>query len=142
LVDLNVLIDLALDRRPWAAAARGRPTPARSSMRRPRRRADVFVSAISFPTLFYLVERAAGTVAAFAAVDSMLAATRVAAVDAAVLASARAMSGDDFEDNLQVASAVAAGVDLIVTRDPSGFRRSPVPAVDAGEALRRLLVRP
>ena len=38
------------------------------------------------------------------------------------------LSGPDFEDSVAAAAARLAGCELIVTRDPRGFRSSPVPA--------------
>jgi len=40
------------------------------------------------------------------------------------------MLGHDFEDNIQIACAQAAGLDLIVTRDVAGFRHSPIPSIE------------
>jgi hypothetical protein len=53
----------------------------------------------------------------------------VIAVDHQSVLDALALPGADFEDNLQIACAKAAGPDLIVTRDPAGFRDSPVPVL-------------
>ncbi len=41
----------------------------------------------------------------------------------------RALPGSDFEDNLQIACAQAAGLDLIVTRDAAGFTHATLPVV-------------
>ena len=43
----------------------------------------------------------------------------------------------DFEDALQVMSALTARADLIVTRNTADYRRSPVPALKPAEFLRR-----
>lgn len=44
----------------------------------------------------------------------------------------------DFEDALQVASALSARADLIVTRNTADYRRSPVPALAPAAFLHRL----
>jgi hypothetical protein len=49
------------------------------------------------------------------------------------------MHAPDFEDSVTAAAAELAGCDLIVTRDPKGFRGSPVRAL-APEAAAPLLV--
>jgi hypothetical protein len=41
-----------------------------------------------------------------------------------------ALPGPDVEDNVQIACAQLAGLDLIVTRDTAGFRHAPVPAIE------------
>ena len=55
-----------------------------------------------------------------------------------MLTSAAAIGGDDFEDNLQIVSASAAGLDLIVTRDLVGFGHSCLHAVVPAELIARL----
>ncbi len=49
------------------------------------------------------------------------------------------MTGADFEDNLQIACAVEARLDAIVTRDTKGFAGSPVPALSPAELLARIM---
>ena len=44
----------------------------------------------------------------------------------------------DFEDAMQVAAARACGASHIVTRNARDYARSPIPAIDADEALRIL----
>jgi hypothetical protein len=48
------------------------------------------------------------------------------------------LPGNDFEDNVQIACAVIAGLDAIVTRDPKGFAGSPVLVLTPAELLARL----
>jgi predicted nucleic acid-binding protein len=129
LVDVNVLLDALLPRPPhseaatkiWAAAELGKVAG--------------HVPAQGVTALFYLFLRAKGPASACRAVADLLAVFGVAAVDRAVLHRALALGWPDFEDAVCAASAEAAGCDLIVTRDPSGFAGSPVPTVDAATAL-------
>jgi hypothetical protein len=51
---------------------------------------------------------------------------------------AQAMPGSDFEDNLQIACAIHVGVDLIITRDPRGFARSPLPVATPADLVAQL----
>lgn len=44
----------------------------------------------------------------------------------------------DFEDDLQIACAVAAGLDVIVSRDRAGFVHSPIPVLSPAELLEGL----
>ena len=48
------------------------------------------------------------------------------------------MPGSDFEDNLQIAFAMEAGLDAIVTRDLKGFVGSPVAVMTPAELLARI----
>ena len=58
--------------------------------------------------------------------DRVFAAFGLFAVDAPLLQQARALAGADFEDNVQIACAMNAQLDLIVTRKPADFQHSPV----------------
>lgn len=44
----------------------------------------------------------------------------------------------DFEDALQISSAIAGGADYLVTGDKSGFKRSPIRVVTVGELVKIL----
>jgi len=129
LVDVNVLLDAALVRSPhsesavkiWAVVEGGRVAG--------------YVPAHGVTTLFYLLARVRGAVAARRAIGDLLSVFKVAAVDHAVIQRALTLSWKDFEDAICAAAAEAAGCDLIVTRDPLGFKGSPVPSVDPATAL-------
>jgi len=62
----------------------------------------------------------------------------VATVDGAVIQAALPLTSSDFEDAVTAAAARFSGCDGIVTRDPRGFRGSPVP-VFTPEAVAPLL---
>src|SRR5258708_3668898 len=115
LLDVNVVLDLLLNRPPWAAEA--------AAIWNAHRNGDIeaVLAAFTFPTIFYIVQRQTNTQTAQSAIQHCLATLAVAPVDESTLLSALAMRGADFEDNLQIACAVQAGVDAIITRDPRGF---------------------
>ena len=52
---------------------------------------------------------------------------RIAPVEHSDLDLAFRHDGGDFEDAMQIASALACDAELIVTRDPSGCSKSPLP---------------
>lgn len=129
LLDVNVVLDALLARTPhsdaamrlWAAVEEGQVVG--------------FVPAHGVTTLFYLLARAKSATRARRAIGELLAVFRVASVDQAVLQRALILAWPDLEDAVCAAAAEAAGCDLIVTRDPAGFKNSPVPTVDAATAL-------
>lgn len=59
----------------------------------------------------------------------------IAAVDARVIEQALALSSRDFEDAVQMMAGVHAGVEYVVTRDLTGFKAGPLPAILPGELL-------
>jgi predicted nucleic acid-binding protein len=132
LLDISVLLDLLLNRAPWAAdAARLWDAHRHSKIR-------IWVAAFSLPTVFYVVRKQAGLPAARTAVQSCLATLDIAATDLAALLAADALAGADFEDDLQIASAVQLCVDAIVTRDPRGFAASPIAVMTPSDVLATL----
>lgn len=80
--------------------------------------------------IFYIIRRQAGIPAAFTAVDRLFYSFGLFAVDAPLLQQARALPGNDFEDNVQIACAMNAQLDLIITRNPADFRLSSVPVIE------------
>jgi predicted nucleic acid-binding protein len=120
LVDVNVVLDVLLDRQPHAkaSAAVWRAIEDGSS--------QGLLAAHAVTTIHYLIQRAAGEAKATRDVTSILKVFGVATVDGAVIQSAVGLALPDFEDAVSVAAAQLAGCDFIVTRDPKGFRGSPI----------------
>jgi predicted nucleic acid-binding protein len=132
LVDTNVVLDVLLDRSPHtessAAVWAGVETGA----------AEGVLAAHAVTTIHYLISREMGPAAARRIMASILRVFGIAAVDQRVIQHALHMQWNDFEDSVTAAAAEAAGCDVIVTRDPRGFRRAAVHVV-APEAAVALL---
>jgi predicted nucleic acid-binding protein len=136
LLDVNVVLDLLLDRAPFSRAA-GLLWAAAE-----RRRVEAFVPAHGVTTVFYLTARERDGRFARRVLQDLLAVAAVAAVDDAVLRRAFASPCPDFEDAVCLAAAEASGCAMIVTRDPSGYRGAVLPVVDPGTAVALLTGKP
>jgi predicted nucleic acid-binding protein len=123
LLDTSVVLDLLLNRPPWAADAAVIWDAHRNQHIR------AWVAAFTVPTIYYIARKQAGIPAARAAVHACVTTLDVVPTDQAALLAAHALAGSDFEDDVQIACAVRAGVDAIVTRDPKGFAANPIPVV-------------
>lgn len=129
LVDLNVVLDVLLEREPhvarsvavWTAVEEGR--------------AEGLVTAHGFTTIFYLLAKRGGRDEVRRVIADLLSVFGVAAEDEAVVRRAAGLGMTDFEDAVGAAAAEAAGCDAIVTRDETGFAASPVPTIDPALAL-------
>lgn len=132
LLDANVLLDLFLQREPWVAASERIAQANRGGI------ILVCVSAVSVANIHYVTRRLADLDVACRAVDTCLRSFEVLPVSKAILSSARLYPGSDFEDNIQVACAVANSLEGIVTRDPSGYRASPIPVFSPDSFLAHL----
>ena len=129
LLDMDVVLDLALGREPWArdaAALFG------ELERRPKM---AFVAWHTVSNVYYLVrpsQEGAGVR------DFLVDLTRLAAVvqtgsEDVLYAASLPMA--DFEDALQVAAARACGARVIATRNVSDYEGSPVPARSPAEVV-------
>lgn len=127
LIDTNVVLDWLLDRKPWSDAAQ--------PLWDARDAGDVvaYLPASVVTDIFYVIRRQADIPTAFSAVDQVFAAFGLYAVDESLLRQARALPGNDFEDNVQIACATSAQVDLSITRNPADFRTSPIPVIDPSQ---------
>jgi predicted nucleic acid-binding protein len=129
LLDVNVVLDVLLDRDPhaetsaalWAAVEDGR--------------AEGLLSAHAVTTLHYLNARSVGPKMARETTESLLSVFDVAAVDERVLAAALGLGWTDFEDAVTAAAARRAKCDVLVTRNPRDFKRSPVRVMTPAEAV-------
>jgi predicted nucleic acid-binding protein len=135
LLDVNVLLDVLLDRDPWAESASALWAAVESG------KARGFLPAHGVTTIHDLMRKARGGAFADRGVSDLLSIFGVARVDSAVLKAALALRFADFEDAVCAAAGGAARCDLLVTRDPAGFRGSPVEVASPGEALVRLTSR-
>lgn len=124
LVDVNVVLDVLLARAPHAAAS----TACLAAIE--ARRVEGALSAHAVTTLAYLVGRARGKAEAKKVVQDLCALFTLAPVDAPVIQRAMVLPLDDFEDAVTAATAEASRCEAILTRDGSGFRGSPVPAIE------------
>ena len=132
LIDLNIVLDVILQRQPWVAEA----TVIWDANRQGRIKGHLV--ATSLTNLFYITRRILGRDEARRAVRTCIQGFAILAVDGPLLRQADALPGTDFEDNLQLAAAVASRLDAIVTRDPSGFAGSPVTVLTPADLVARL----
>lgn len=132
LLDTCVLLDLLLNRSPWAADMVAVWDAHRRSQ------IEAYLAAFAVPAVFYIIRRQTDLATARTAVADCLATLHIAPVGQAALVAAQTMPGSDFEDNLQIACAIHSGLDLIVTRDPRGFAHSPLPVCTSADLVARL----
>ena len=120
LVDINVVLDVLLDRQPHADGSAAVWAAVESNL------SEGLLAAHAVTTIHYLIRKELGAARAKRTVSAILRVFRVAAVDAHVIEDALQLSMPDFEDSVTAAAARLAGCDYIVTRAPKGFRGSPI----------------
>jgi predicted nucleic acid-binding protein len=133
LLDTDVLIDLALDRAPYAEAAAGLIDALE------QKPGSAFVAWHSLSNFFYMVAPSRGK---HQTKDFLLDLTRfvlVAPTTTESLLLAGRLELKDFEDAMQVAAAVASQASVIATRNVRDYRRSPVRAAEPQVVLSEFL---
>jgi len=134
LIDTNVILDVLLNRQEffpasldvWVASERGL--------------FEGFVSAIT-PVNVYYIARSSNRdkKAARGLVSTILNAFQVCAVGPEDLRAAIPSNVDDYEDAVQVVSALNVKVDVIITRDLKDFANSPIPVMTPAEFVQQLV---
>lgn len=124
LLDVNVVLDVLLDRKPWADAA----TALLSLC--DRKLILGCWSATSVGTVYFLAKRELGAARARAVIADLLNILQVAPVNEATITEALAANWPDFEDAIVHACARQAGASYLVTRNPKDFRKASLRVCD------------
>lgn len=133
LVDTNIVLDFLLQREPFSQNAELL-----------FRAIDVgeivgYATATTLTDIFYISRRHTRSIQqARQVVSEILTVMMICPVDRVVLESAFDSGFADFEDAVQIFSAVAQGLDAIVTRDAQGFLSSPIPVLSIQELLQQV----
>ena len=132
LLDTNVVLDVLLKRDPWQADASAIWLAIDGGS------ITAYLTASSVIDIFYVARRLTDIVRARQSVQVCLDAFNIGAVDRSTLERAQALSGSDFEDNVQIACAELNGLDAIVTRNSADFEGSPIAIWSPAECLKQL----
>lgn len=132
LLDTNIVLDLILEREGFVEDAEA------IFLAQAQGRLSAYISAITPGTAYYVARRTKGSADARNAVAGVLKITRVCAVNHSVLQTAVGLPLADYEDAIQLVSALAEQLDAIVTRDPNDFKGSPIPVFSPTELLAKV----
>lgn len=131
-VDTNILLDLLLEREPWAEDA------AILFSMADRKEIELLCCSLSFSTAVYLMQRFKYTrkeiVSKLTIVKSISTVTTVS--DSVI---DRMLQSDfvDLEDAIQYYSALAFGAETIITRNPKDFATSSIPIATPKEFIQK-----
>ncbi len=129
LFDTNVILDVLLDREPFADDA--------SYLLSKVERSEIigYVCATTITTIHYLATKALGSQEASLHIDSLLSLFVIAPVNRLVLERAAISKFNDFEDAVIHEAALHAGAKYIVTRNLMDFQRSQLPVFEPRELI-------
>ena len=127
--DTNVILDLLLDREPFVQEAKPLIAKVEQGV------ISGVLCATTITTIHYLLGRSLDKPRTSEVIGSLLKLFEVASVTRAVLEDALEADDRDYEDAVLYKSAYHSGVDLIVTRDRSGFGKADMPVMNPKELL-------
>lgn len=132
LLDTNVVLDFMLDRQPFADEA--------TAIWEANVRGDFegYVLAITPVNVYYIARKIKGDEFARQCVAGILNECRICSLDSSTLQDALELPIKDFEDAVQIASAVISQLDGVVTRDVKDYKDATIPVYSPAEFLSKL----
>ena len=118
LTDVNVCLDLLLDRRPYVEYSGKIFTLAENKS------IQLYISGLSIDTLFYIIRPAMGSNKANEVLSTLLDVAQIAPVNDSVVRDALRSGWNDLEDALQYYSAINANCTHLITRNLRDFRQA------------------
>ncbi len=115
LIDTNIWLDVALDRKDFVLFSRAAIGVCVME------NIDIQVPGTSLKDVFYIVAKLKGTERAYSTVKTILEFARVASIDEAVCRQALELEKPDYEDGLIAAAAILNKIECIITRDVDAF---------------------
>jgi predicted nucleic acid-binding protein len=129
LIDLNILLDVLQKREPFFETSAALLAAVETG------RIQGFVAAHSITTLFYLIQKGKSSAEARAIITNLLQFIKIAPVDQSVIEQALNLDFRDFEDAVQMISAVQCKADCLATRNPKDYQPSLLPVMQPVDFL-------
>jgi predicted nucleic acid-binding protein len=129
IIDTNVVLDVLLERKPFATAAVDVFCLVEGS------RIEAFLCATTVTTIDYLLARSLPAPVARSAIRQLISLFEIAPVNRPVIERALGTRIQDFEDAVMVEAGLLAGADSIVTRNTKDFAGSPLKVFEPKEFL-------
>ena len=131
-VDTNVIIDFLGNRESFSNAATELFDLYEGNKKK------IFVSAISYTNVYYLLyKQIKSHKEVISLLNTLFDLTELIDVNKNIISQSLHSSFSDFEDSVQFYSAISnAKIDIIVSRDKKGLKKSTLPVLDVEQALR------
>ncbi len=120
LLDTNIILDIALNRLSHSDKAK------ELLLLINRKEIPVFVSATTVTDIYYILKKSGTHFSAIEFIQSFLEYVDIAGVDKAIIINALRAGLNDFEDSVQIQSAVMNNISTIITRNKSDFKTTEV----------------
>ncbi len=132
-VDTNIIIDLLCTREPFAKDA------AEIFKMGYEKRIDLYLSSLTVINAIYVCRKYGyNNSDIIISLKKLCSFCNVTSIGSNEIHESFSSSGSDFEDMVQLHSAVASGADCIVTRDKTGYELSPIQVFEPKEFINHL----
>ncbi|MEX2381799.1 MAG: PIN domain-containing protein [Opitutales bacterium] len=128
LFDTNVILDIALARKPFAIESL-------EAFEKAQKADAPLIAPHSLATIYYLLASAMDAKTAFAWTEDLIEISEIARFDHEGALQALQCTSNDFEDGMVIAAAVMSGAESIVTRNGHDFTICPLPIYTPAEFL-------
>ena len=132
LLDLNIILDVLQKREPFYESSAQVLASVETGL------ITGYLAAHSVTTLFYLIQKDQSASAARAAITELLQFLRIAPVNQNTIDQALNLDYQDFEDAVQMISALQSKADYLITRDISDYQPPLVPVLKPVDFLATL----
>jgi len=129
LLDTNIIIDFLTAREPFSKEAKKVVAMVET------REIEGYISASSVTTIHYLCSKVFDEKKADEIIKELLEIFEVTFIDKTTFLEAIKLKGSDFEDSVISQSAKQNSIDIIISRDKTGFKNSPVLTMEPREFL-------
>lgn len=132
LIDLNILLDVLQKREPFFENSARLLAAVETGL------VHGYVAAHSISTLFYLVQKGKSSADARAIITNLLQFIEIASVNQSTIEQALNLDFRDFEDAVQMISAVQCKADCLITRNIKDYKSALLPIVQPIDFLSTL----
>ena len=132
LIDFNVLLDVLQRREPFYEASAGLLAKVETG------EVEGYIAAHSVTTLFYLIQKGKSSADARATITNLLQFLKILPVDQTTIEQALNLNFRDFEDAVQMISAVQHKVDCLITRNVKDYQPALLPVMQPVDFLETL----
>lgn len=129
LIDLNILLDVLQKRLPFYESSAGLLAAVETG------RVHGYIAAHSLTTLFYLIQKDKNSAEARATITNLLQFLKIAPVNQSTIEQALNLDYRDFEDAVQMISAVQCKADCLVTRNLKDYQPALLPVMQPVDFL-------
>jgi predicted nucleic acid-binding protein len=132
LIDINILLDVLQKREPYFEASAHLLASIETG------RIKGYVAAHSITTLFYLIKKDKSSADSRATITNLLQFIKIAPIDQNTIEQALNLDNNDFEDAVQMISAVQCKADCMVTRNVKDYHPALLPVMQPVDLLATL----